>query len=49
MNQQIHANEKRFWGANDSETLQNVIDYASANGVREVVIPRENTRTGEPI
>ena len=49
MNQQIHANEKRFWGKNDSETLQNVIDYASANGVREVVIPRENARTGEPI
>ncbi len=47
--QVLHANEKQFWASNDSKTLQNMIDYAAEHGIEQVVIPRENARTGEPI
>ena len=45
----ISANEKRFWGASDSETIQNAIDYASANDLGEVTIPRLCERTGKTV
>lgn len=45
----ICANEKRFWGASDAETIQNAIDYAAANDLGEVVIPRLCERTGRTV
>ncbi len=45
MENRIFADEKRFWGENDSRTLQNAIDYAEKNKIAEVVIPRYNART----
>lgn len=45
----INVGECRFWGKNDSETMQNAIDFAEKNGVREVVIPRVNPRTSEEL
>ena len=46
---EILANEKRFWGKTDSETIQNAVDYAEKTGAGEVIIPAENTRTGETV
>ena len=42
----LSANEERFWGKTDSETLQNLIDFAAANGENAVTIPHRNARTG---
>lgn len=42
----VNANDAAFFGANDSETLQNAIDRAAREGDGTVVIPRENARTG---
>ena len=39
----ITANNERFWGSDDSETLQNAIDEA-AKGSRMLTIPRYNAR-----
>ncbi len=44
-----NANEERFFGATDSETIQNLIDYAEKCAAGTVVIPRRNARTGENI
>jgi len=43
----IYVGEERFFGDNDSKTIQNAIDYAEKNGVETVVIPRFNPRTSE--
>lgn len=43
----IYADEQRFWGSNDSETIQNAVDFAERNKVDEVIIPHCNSRTGE--
>lgn len=45
----IYASEKRFWGATDSQTIQNAVNYAEETGKNRVVIPRHNDRTGENI
>ena len=42
----ITANNERFWGCDDSETLQNAIDEA-AKGSRMLTIPRYNARRDE--
>ena len=49
MNTRIFTDEKRFWGEDDSQTIQNAIDYAEANGIEEVVIPRHNPHTDSDI
>lgn len=49
MTREICASNPRFWGENDSETIQNAINYAEEMGLGEVVIPRRNERTGEHI
>lgn len=36
----IYANEARFLGRDDSETIQNAVDYAEQNGLGQVTIPR---------
>ena len=45
METRIYASDARFYGPNDSSTIQNAIDYAEKNGIEEVVIPHRNTRT----
>jgi len=45
----ICANDKRFWGDTDSQTIQNAVDYAERTGAGRVIIPRRNERTGESI
>ena len=45
----IYASEQRFWGADDSQTIQNAVDYAAHTGMNRVVIPRHNQRTGQNI
>lgn len=47
--ERIYASDARFWGENDSETIQNAIDYAEETGLGEVIIPRFNERTREHI
>ncbi len=42
---EIYASEQRFWGENDSQTIQNAVDYAEKTGLNRVVIPRFNRRT----
>lgn len=44
---EILASDQRFWGANDSVTIQNAIDYAEEHGIPTVVIPKLNLRTSE--
>ena len=44
----IYASEERFWGADDSQTIQNAVDYAEETGLGQVIIPRFNERTGKP-
>ena len=46
---EIFANEERFWGKTDSETIQNAVDFAEKTGAGRVIIPAENTRTGETV
>lgn len=43
----LNAASKEFWGKDDSETIQNAIDYAKKTGANSVTIPRKNERTGE--
>ena len=45
----IYANDRRFWGDSDSQTIQNAVDFASEIGTGRVIIPRLNERTGKPI
>lgn len=45
----LSADEPRFFGNTDSETLQNLIDFAEQTGEKTVVIPRINARTGEAV
>ena len=45
----LTPNESRFFGKSDSETLQNVIDFAAESGEGQILIPRHNARTGENI
>lgn len=46
---QVYVNEERFWGKNDSETIQNAVNYIEKAGGGTVVIPRKNARTGEEL
>ena len=43
------ADDPRFLGDTDSQTIQNTIDRAHADGIGKAVIPRINPRTGKPI
>ena len=45
----IYASEQRFWGENDSQTIQNAVNYAAETGLGKVVIPRFNERTGKAL
>ena len=45
----IYASDERFWGADDSQTIQNAMDYAEETGLGQVIIPRFNERTGKPL
>ena len=45
----IYASEQRFWGADDSETIQNAVNYAEETGFGQVIIPRFNDRTGKAL
>ncbi len=45
----IYASDKQFWGGNDSQTIQNAVDYAEKTGMGRVIIPRFNERTGQCI
>lgn len=45
----LNASEKRFFGADDSETIQNAVDEAERTGSGMVVIPKRNERTGENV
>ncbi len=45
----IYADDSRFMKDSDSEIIQAAVDYAVESGVREVVIPRVNPRTGEEV
>ena len=45
----IYASDKRFWGENDSVTIQNAVDYAEKTGLGQVIIPRFNERTGKAL
>ena len=38
----IYASDERFWGADDSQTIQNAVDYAAEIGFGQVIIPRGN-------
>ena len=44
-----YADEPRFLGETDSQTIQNTIDRAADDGIGTVVIPRINPRTGAPL
>ena len=45
----IYASDKQFWGENDSQTIQNAVNYAEETGLGEVIIPRFNERTGKAL
>ena len=45
----IYASDERFWGADDSQTIQNAVNYAAETGLGKVIIPRFNERTGAPL
>ncbi len=45
----ISSNDSRFFGQNDSETIQNAINFAEENQIEGVIIPRKNVRTNLPI
>jgi len=43
----VSPNDPSFYGETDSETIQNAIAAAEADGCRKLVIPRYNARTGK--
>lgn len=43
------ADAPEFLGETDSQTIQNTIDRAAADGVGKAIIPRINPRTGKPL
>ena len=45
----VFANDPRFFGETDSETVQNAIDYASERGIGKVVITSVNERAGTDV
>ena len=45
----ISANDPRFRGETDAQTIQNAIDFACGHGIGKVVIPCENDRTGQTV
>ena len=45
MMEYISPNDEKLFGATDSETIQNAIAAAEADGCRKIVIPRYNART----
>ena len=45
----INAGDPRFFGATDSETIQNAVDFAKAHDLGQVTIPRFNERTGRTV
>lgn len=45
----VTANDPRFFGEGDAQTIQNAVDYAQSTGIGCVVIPCLNHRTGKPI
>lgn len=40
----ITPNDSKFWGKNDSETIQNAINYAEMSGINCIKIPKKNVR-----
>lgn len=44
-----YADEPRFFGETDSETIQNAVDRASLDEIGKIIIPRINPRTGAPL
>ena len=49
MNNYVTPNDKGIMGKSDSESIQNAVNYAVDSGLKKVVIPRINQRTGESI
>lgn len=47
MTDYISPNSEALFGENDSQTIQNSIAAAEADGCRRVVIPRFNLRRGD--
>jgi len=47
MKEFISPNDQALFGTTDSETIQNAITAAEADGCRKVIIPRFNLRTGK--
>lgn len=47
--ERVFANDPRFFGDTDSETIQNAIDFAKKHGIGKVVIPSVNDRTGTAV
>ena len=47
--EQISASDPRFFGATDSETIQNAVNYAKEHDLGQVTIPRFNERTRRTI
>lgn len=45
----LSTSEERFWDETDDKTIQNALDYAEANGIYKVKIPRLNERTKKPV
>ena len=47
--EKINASDPRFFGATDSETIQNAVNYAKEHDLGEVTVPRFNERTGRTV
>ena len=45
----VNASAPQFFGATDSETIQNAVDYARVHDLSQVTIPRYNARTGKTV
>ena len=45
MTEYISPNDEKLFGSTDSETIQNAISAAEADGCRKILIPRYNART----
>ena len=43
----VSPNDEKLFGLTDSETIQNAIAAAEADGCRQILIPRFNARTGK--
>ena len=45
----ITPNDMNVIGKNDSESIQNAVDYAVKNGINSIKIPRKNMRTNAQV